>query len=558
MKKFIRTLSTSLAILTGLSTCVLSVNAAKDPFNLNCGTGYIKDTDTPVSDTNSNISSSPYLLPKAVDISESDSFPSVRSQGPYGSCASWATTYYQFGYEVAAMNGWNAKNDPTKQFSPKWTYNIINGGIDDGSNFALNYSLLSTQGAVRYSEFTPNTNIDPKDKTKSEYTEWYLDKNGMKNALQYRVSEYKHFYFANQHTANTPIISPDSSCLTVVKSLLNSGKVLTFSTDIRDWDYENLKNQYNSTLNGQYVCIKSYNIDGKESGHAMAIVGYDDNITYDLNGDGIIQKYEKGAFKIVNSYGEEYGNNGYMWVMYDALNKISNAENQNVENRKPVIEEYGYYFINVEKYSLDLIAEITLSQTTRNNVLVKIGQSVPSAITANDWNFTLLRYNGGEYNFTGLGKSSTTATFVFDYSHLYKEDLSRQNFYLTITDSNYHNTSSAPTNNSTYIKNIKLIEKSGKTVVDDNIYKTIDNENAFFKYHLGKVGDINNDNVIDTRDITDLQNYLSGAENLTDNDILVADVNGDGSITINDVLALQYYVAGINDTFANGKFVKLN
>ena len=107
MKKFIRTLSTSLAILTGLSTCILSVNAAKDSNVSIRGTGYIQDTDAPVSDTSSNISSSSHTLPKSVDISKSDSFPCVRDQGQYNSCASWATTYYQFGYEVAAMNGWN-------------------------------------------------------------------------------------------------------------------------------------------------------------------------------------------------------------------------------------------------------------------------------------------------------------------------------------------------------------------------------------------------------------------------------------------------------------------
>ena len=56
-----------------------------------------------------------------------------------------------------------------------------------------------------------------------------------------------------------------------------------------------------------------------------------------LNEDGIIQNYEKGAFKIVNSWGERYGNDGYMWVMYDALNRVSNATNQNVPNREPYL-----------------------------------------------------------------------------------------------------------------------------------------------------------------------------------------------------------------------------
>ena len=63
--------------------------------------------------------------------------------------------------------------------------------------------------------------------------------------------------------------------------------------------------------------------------------------------------------------------------------------------------------------------------------------------------------------------------------------------------------------------------------------------------------------LIDSRDITDLQSYLSGNIDFTSDDMLVADVNGDGEISVNDVLDIQYYVAGFTDSFANGHFVKL-
>ena len=66
-----------------------------------------------------------------------------------------ATTYYQFGYQVAAMNSWNAKEDATKQFSPKWTYNLENNGNNRGISFSEAYYVLSNHGAVLYSEFTP-------------------------------------------------------------------------------------------------------------------------------------------------------------------------------------------------------------------------------------------------------------------------------------------------------------------------------------------------------------------------------------------------------------------
>lgn len=43
--------------------------------------------------------------------------------------------------------------------------------------------------------------------------------------------------------------------------------------------------------------------DWKHNGHAMAIVGYDDNI-------------EGGAFRIMNSWGTAWGDNGYVWIRY--------------------------------------------------------------------------------------------------------------------------------------------------------------------------------------------------------------------------------------------------
>lgn len=545
MKRFIRIVSITLSVLTSLSACAINASAVTNPFDLDCAMGAIEDTRTPILDEDSDkASSGAVVLPSSVDLSESDSFPCVRSQGKIGSCTAWAATYYQFGYQVAAMNSWDAKNDPTKQFSPKWTYNICNNGENNGSLYEDIYTVLSSQGAVRYSEFTP-TGI----KVFYEYREWYRDTEGIKNALQYRISDYQYLAFANEN-ATTPITNPKAACLNVMKSLLNSGNVLTFTTDFGEWDYMNLVSQYDSSLNGQSVCIKQYDPDLKWSGHAMAIVGYDDNITYDLNGDGVIQAYEKGAFKIVNSWGTDYCNDGFVWVMYDALNKVSNAENQNVSNRKPIFDNYAYNVITVEKYSLDLVAEVTISQSNRNQIQLLLGESSTTTNTPQSTNKTMLNYYGGACNFSGYGSTDLEATFAFDYGNLCNSETIRKNFYISVTDSTL--------NNSTSIKNIKLIDSTGKTVVNYSANDIIDNETKLYTYTIGMVGDVNNDAKIDTQDITDIQNYLAGGIEFSDEDILVADVDGSGGVDITDVMYIQYYLAGIYDTFGNGHFVKLN
>ena len=544
MKRHIKFISIALATMLSLSVGAVSAKAATNPFNLNYAMGAIKDTQTPVLDENSeNAPSGAVLLPSSVDLSLSESFPSVGNQCSVGSCTAWASTYYQFGYQVASMNSWDAKNDPTKQFSPKWTYNLCNNGINKGSLYATIYSVLANQGAVRYSEFAPSGVA-----TRAEYGTWYLDTEGMKRALQYRISDYEHLCFADVE-ASTPITNSKSACLNVMKSLLNSGNVLTFQTDFGEWDYMKLSSQYNSALNGQYVCIKHYDPDVKWSGHAMAIVGYDDNISYDLNEDGIIQNYEKGAFKIVNSWGERYGNDGYMWVMYDALNRVSNATNQNVPNREPIFDDYAYNIITVEEYPLDLVAEVTISQSCRNQIKLKLGQSETDITTPQYTQNTLFNYSGGAYNYSGLSTTPIEATFAFDYGKLCNSEITRKNYYISIND--------LYSGNSTHIKNIKLIDSTGKTVTNDNVNDIFDRGTKLYSYRIGMVGDVNNDGYIDSRDITDLQSYLSGNIDFTSDDMLVADVNGDGEISVNDVLDIQYYVAGFTDSFANGHFVKL-
>ena len=72
--------------------------------------------------------------PAAVDNSALLAFPPIRSQGSQGSCAAFSTTYYQMTHMTAFARGWDAKNGGDAfRFSPKWTYNLVNSGGDNGS-----------------------------------------------------------------------------------------------------------------------------------------------------------------------------------------------------------------------------------------------------------------------------------------------------------------------------------------------------------------------------------------------------------------------------------------
>lgn len=485
-------------------------------------------------------------LPASLDLSASNYFPQIGDQGNINSCTAWATTYYQFGYQIARLNSWNAKTTTSKQFSPKWTYNFVNDGNNQGTSYDDCYKILKSQGAVRYSEFTP-TGIN----TPSEYRYWYTNKTGMKNALQYKVSNVYNCYFANLGSnADTPITSNSCAAVNELKNLLNNGKILTFSTNIDQWDFKTLSSQYNSALNGQKVCIKQKSGSG---GHAMSIVGYDDNISYDLNGNGSIQNYEKGAFKIANSWGTGWsnGNQGFIWVMYDALNTLSNTGTQNPSGRTPLIKDSRCYYVSIETYPLDLIAEVTYYQKDRSQIRTRLGNSSTSYTTPSSYFETLFHnsttHHAGPYNFSGSGTSYQTKTFVFDYANLFSTNSVIKNYYVTIRD-----IQSSDNDCSTIVTNIKLIDSTGKTVVNDTAQKTITSTTQNYKYRLGIVGDINNDGTVSLSDVTKLQQYLAALVSLSSDALKLADVNGDDSVNSMDVTCIQNYTAQVISSFPNG------
>ncbi len=503
----------------------------------------------PQTDTRAN--------PASIDLSNSQYFPPVNHQFNIGSCVSWASAYYQFGYQVASNYSLNV-NNTYNLFSPQWVHNIIvNGTNNPGSYLSRAYDVLKSNGAVRYSKFAPPS--DWVDDPTTVYIPWYLNTNDMTEALRYRISDYQFLDFAEISEEDTPITSYNSSCLDNMKTFLAAGLVLTYTTDFgvsngvtnTDWICETLSNQTNSDFNGDYVCIRASNITSGRQGHAMAIVGYNDNIRYDLNGNGTIESFEKGAFKVVNSHGTGWRNEGFVWVMYDALNKVSNASNQNLSNRQAIFENYGYYAINVKEYPRDVIAKVTLTNSDRRQVKLDLGVSETSVNNPTTTMPTmLLRSLSAEpVNFSGTGTNSQTATFVFDFGDLYALDTERSNCYIKISDASLSGT--------TTINEVKLIDGTGKTVALESTDITLNGTTKTYKFKLGIVGDVNNDASITSSDATLIQKYVASLATLSNDDLKVADVNGDGKVTTSDATAIQKYIAHIITEFDNGSVILL-
>ncbi len=244
------------------------------------------------------------VLPQAVDNSESIYFPEIGDQDHIGSCVGWSEVYYGFTYANC-----RAKNVPATGnniMSPAFVYNQIKGR--SGGAYPPNaLTVLLTEGAP-----SKNTADFESYKQEERCRTWFPEKDIWLEAEKTRLTS-----FAVIDNPGT-ISSNHDEDLNEMKELLNDGFLINCSSLSRGWIGATCDESGSHA--GELIVKKAVYAPG---GHRITIVGYDDNVCVDINEDGIIEEAEKGAFKVANSWGKEWGNDGFMWFSYDSLNEKS-------------------------------------------------------------------------------------------------------------------------------------------------------------------------------------------------------------------------------------------
>jgi len=358
-------------------------------------------------------------LPPDVDNSDLIYFPPIRSQGAIGSCACFSSTYYTMTHMYAWQHEIDAKNGgDTTRFSPKWTYNMINGGGDNGSWFSGAYSIALKNGPATWAEF-------PYD---SDYREWCLDKNVWRNAIDRRFDQTGYVYDLRQNSG-----------IESLKAMLNNGYVLNFATYVSSWQYTTIKDDPATSADDAFVgkaC--AFWVNGTSGGHGMTVVGYHDEIWVDINGNGSVDSGEKGAFRIANSWGTGWREGGFTWFAYDGLKNPSAVAGGPSANRG---EGWWYgkaYWITPRGYVYQpaMVAEFTLNHLKRSQLRMSLGISDTTHFTPTaTWTPAMIYAQGGLYAFDG----STTAvdgSFVFDFTDIAPSGAGGTNrYYLGVYDS---------------------------------------------------------------------------------------------------------------------------
>jgi len=259
--------------------------------------------------------------PTKASVDHSPDMPPVGNQGNQGSCVAWATAYYYKTYQEWVEHGWDV-TDSKHQFSPAFMYNIINRGSDNGAYISDGFKLLSDLGCASLF-YTPYNDAD--------YYTW-PDETDFGAALPYRGGATYTIY-----------IRTDAG-IAQLKTVIQNGYNAVIGIVVYDpFMYDN--------LGSDYVYDTGDATGTNWGGHAVCIVGFDDSKP---TNDG------PGAFKIVNSWGTSWGDNGYFWMSYGAI-------------KSSLCQGYAYYQDDKIGYDPKVKLYIHLNHTKREYIRYYVG-----------------------------------------------------------------------------------------------------------------------------------------------------------------------------------------
>lgn len=209
-------------------------------------------------------------LPSSKDLSEW--FPVPGNQGRQGSCVAWSVGYGLKSYQEAVERK-QKPTDANSTYSPSYIYNQIKLGTctTGGSYVYQAMEMLKTEGTCKMIDFPYNEDV----------CDLVPNQNIKSKASNFRIADFR---------------TVDTKNDMAVKSQLSSNFPIVILMPI-DTGFSNLR--YNEIYNGP---------NGQNEGfHAMVVVGYDDS---------------RSAYKLLNSWGTNWGTNGYAWISYSAFRNL--------------------------------------------------------------------------------------------------------------------------------------------------------------------------------------------------------------------------------------------
>ncbi|MCL2444236.1 MAG: hypothetical protein FWD13_12345 [Treponema sp.] len=235
-------------------------------------------------------------VPRSVSLRQFSPIP--EDQGRYGTCTGWATAFAARTIsESIALNRNNQRQSTENVFSPIHVYKGyyflrgINPTGHEGAIISHVLDFLKREGAVRRPQFELNTDFP------------LIMFSAYANSRRYPISDYVRL-FSNRSGVPGTI---NDRVLPVKKSLSDNKPVIIGM------------NTPPSFYQARDVWRPYENPNMNFGGHAMCVVGYDDN------------RYG-GAFEVQNSWGTNWGERGYIWITYNDFARFVSEAYEIIEN----------------------------------------------------------------------------------------------------------------------------------------------------------------------------------------------------------------------------------
>lgn len=350
-------------------------------------------------------SSAQETMPSAVDNSTLKYFPPLIDQIG-GSCAQASYIGYMFTYEMNRLLDRDASASKDNQFSYLYTWNFINGGVDEGSLGVEGLQIAFEGGIATEADF-------PSQYTSSQF-KWTSGYENYLKAIHHRVTKIRFFNVLSRAGVDE-----------VRRYLWNHGEagktggIVTFSSRSSDWTIDT--NYSGPSETGYKALLTKLASNGA---HAMTIVGYDDLVEFNAP-DGILSK---GAFIVCNTWGTYYYKHDrgrfylpyWFWEQADRDLGMLGADmvGTDVEYREPKV-----------------VFRVKLDYSSRDDLAFRIGVSNKASDKSpvNDYAVPIANYQGGDYPMQGNGASSEIE-FAFDFSSYAGniDDSEESKFFLTV------------------------------------------------------------------------------------------------------------------------------
>lgn len=270
-------------LLAGLILVVSCKDTLEDnptPTNSEFGLGLNNTDNLNTVPVTTNFGFGSGNLPSSYDLTSK--FPPIGNQEKFGTCVAWATAYNVKTYLNGVSKRLNASqlSSPSNQFSPRDIFTAIpdakKGQNCSGTDFTDALSLMQSRGVATLAT-VPYANL-------SGCSQSNLQQNWTTEANKNKIKYWRRI---------------DATVQSIKENISNNIPVILgakLGDNFMSWNSDNVLSSNSGFSNV-----------GQHAYHALVISGYDDS------------KGSRGAFKIVNSWGSNWGSRGYIWVDYNFL-----------------------------------------------------------------------------------------------------------------------------------------------------------------------------------------------------------------------------------------------